>query len=326
MQRALAGTAVPVPAIVAYDDGDLLGVPCYVMTRVPGQVIRDQLPAAFAPRVAEPQALGYALADCLAELHAVDPAVVGLGDFGRPARLCRAPGPPVARPVGGKCRYAGICRRRARAPADSPHPGQPGGDDRSWRLPAGQLHHRLPRSGPGSGRSRLGAVRTRRPADRSRPVPVLLGVRPSRRADARHRRSPRLPGFPSGPEIARRWAERTGLPLDNLDWYRAFAHFKFAVITQGIKARVKAGAMGGQDFGDLTSAVTDTAEGRPGPDSVLTAGQRPTVGSTSWTSPSPPQRRMPAAGCGTSCGSASCPRAGLRAVAGRARRARPSRR
>ena len=32
------------------------------------------------------------------------------------------------------------------------------------------------------------------------------------------------------------------------------------MITQGIKARVTAGAMGGQDFGDLTSAVTDTAE------------------------------------------------------------------
>jgi hypothetical protein len=32
------------------------------------------------------------------------------------------------------------------------------------------------------------------------------------------------------------------------------------VITQGIKARVAAGAMGGQDFGDLTSAVADTAE------------------------------------------------------------------
>ena len=31
------------------------------------------------------------------------------------------------------------------------------------------------------------------------------------------------------------------------------------MITQGIKARVNAGAMGGQDFGDLTSAVAGTA-------------------------------------------------------------------
>jgi alkylation response protein AidB-like acyl-CoA dehydrogenase len=45
VQRALAGTPVPVPAIVLSDDGDLLGVPCYVMTRVDGLVIRDRLPA-----------------------------------------------------------------------------------------------------------------------------------------------------------------------------------------------------------------------------------------------------------------------------------------
>ena len=75
---------MPVPAIVAYDDGDLLGVPCYVMTRVPGLVIRDRLPAAFATGHAGRRALGYALADCLAELHAVDPAAVGLAGFGRP--------------------------------------------------------------------------------------------------------------------------------------------------------------------------------------------------------------------------------------------------
>jgi aminoglycoside phosphotransferase (APT) family kinase protein len=71
---------------------------------------------------------------------------------------------------------------------------------------------------------------------------------------------PDLPGFPSGTEIAQRWSDRTGLPLDDLDWFRAFAHFKFAVIMQGIKARVNADAMGGQDFGDLTNVVSDTAE------------------------------------------------------------------
>ena len=32
------------------------------------------------------------------------------------------------------------------------------------------------------------------------------------------------------------------------------------MILQGIKARVNSGAMGGQDFGDLTGAVSDTAE------------------------------------------------------------------
>src|SRR5262249_17935588 len=85
VQRALAGTGVPVPAIVLFEDGDLLGVPFYVMAKVPGFVIRDVLPEGFASTQAERQALGYGLADCLAALHAVDPAEVGLADFGRPA-------------------------------------------------------------------------------------------------------------------------------------------------------------------------------------------------------------------------------------------------
>ena len=59
------------------------------------------------------------------------------------------------------------------------------------------------------------------------------------------------PGFPSALQMAERWSARTGIGLDGLDWYRAFAHFKFAAIALGVQARVEAGAMGGQDFGDL---------------------------------------------------------------------------
>jgi aminoglycoside phosphotransferase (APT) family kinase protein len=259
VQRALADTAVPVPAIVACDDGDLLGVPCYVMTRVPGLVIRDRLPAAFATGHAERQALGYALADCLAELHAVDPAAVGLAGFGRPNGFVE--------------RQVRRWRSQWEASADVPVPAV---DELADRLAA-----RMPVSPAATiahGDYRLDncIIDERDPA---RVAAVLdwelsalgdpltdLGMflfywesGPSV-APALVTSIPRLPGFPVGAGIARRWADRTGLPLDDLDWYRAFAHFKFAVITQGIKARVKAGAMGGQDFGDLTSAVADTAE------------------------------------------------------------------
>src|SRR3984957_18208648 len=78
VQRALAQTAVPVPEVILYDDGDLLGVPCYVMAKVDGLVLRGSaLPAGFAATGAERTALGHALADCLAELHAIDPAAGG---------------------------------------------------------------------------------------------------------------------------------------------------------------------------------------------------------------------------------------------------------
>lgn len=64
-----------------------------------------------------------------------------------------------------------------------------------------------------------------------------------------------LPGFPTWDEVLERYAARTGLDLGRLPWYLAFAHFKFAVITQGIAARVRDGAMAGQDFGDLRDEV-----------------------------------------------------------------------
>ena len=44
VQRALATTAVPVPAILFEDAGDLIGVPFYVMEKVDGYVIRDTSP------------------------------------------------------------------------------------------------------------------------------------------------------------------------------------------------------------------------------------------------------------------------------------------
>jgi aminoglycoside phosphotransferase (APT) family kinase protein len=259
VQRALAGTAVPVPAIVVYDVGDLLGVPCYVMTRVPGLVIRDQLPAGFATETAERQALGYALADCMAELHSVDPATVGLADFGRPNGFVE--------------RQVRRWRTQWQASADLQVPAV---DELAGRLaasmpvsPAATIAHGdyrldnciIDERAPG----RVAAVLDWELSALGDPL-TDLGMflfywesGPSV-APALVTSIPRLPGFPSGDDIARRWVARTGLSLDDLDWYRAFAHFKFAVITQGIKARVKAGAMGGQDFGDLTSAVSDTAE------------------------------------------------------------------
>lgn len=41
---------------------------------------------------------------------------------------------------------------------------------------------------------------------------------------------PRLPGFPSKAETVRRYEERSGLPLRELDYYEVFAAFRFCVI------------------------------------------------------------------------------------------------
>jgi len=64
-----------------------------------------------------------------------------------------------------------------------------------------------------------------------------------------------LPGFPPRSYLAGRYTTRTGADLSDLTAYVALAHFKFAVIAQGIAARLRAGSMAGQEFGDLDAEV-----------------------------------------------------------------------
>jgi len=64
-----------------------------------------------------------------------------------------------------------------------------------------------------------------------------------------------LPGFPPRSYLAERYAIRTGTDLSDLPAHVARAHFKCAVIAQGIAARVQAGSMAGQEFGDISGEV-----------------------------------------------------------------------
>jgi aminoglycoside phosphotransferase (APT) family kinase protein len=85
IQRALAGTSVPVPAILFQEStGDLIGVPFYVMEKVDGYVVRNALPDGYAQSAQDRREIADVLIDTLADLHAVAPAEVGLADLGRP--------------------------------------------------------------------------------------------------------------------------------------------------------------------------------------------------------------------------------------------------
>jgi len=83
VMAALRATAVPVPTTYAMcRDEAVLGAPFYVMERVSGVPYRyaRELTALGPARV---EALSGQLIDVLLALHEVDPASVGLGDFGR---------------------------------------------------------------------------------------------------------------------------------------------------------------------------------------------------------------------------------------------------
>ncbi|HWU31632.1 MAG TPA: phosphotransferase family protein, partial [Marmoricola sp.] len=83
VMSALQGTDVPVPKTYAMcTDPEVLGAPFYVMERVTGTPYRrsTELIALGEDRT---QAISERLIDTMVALHLVDPAEVGLSDFGK---------------------------------------------------------------------------------------------------------------------------------------------------------------------------------------------------------------------------------------------------
>lgn len=86
IQKALEGTGVPVPRMLAYcDDRSVIGSPFYLMEWVEGRVMPDYA----LPDIPESQRRSYytSMATTLATLHCVDWAAAGLADFGRPGNF-----------------------------------------------------------------------------------------------------------------------------------------------------------------------------------------------------------------------------------------------
>lgn len=260
IQRALAGTAVPVPEIVLEDlEGELLGVPCYVMNKVTGHVLRDRLPQGYASTEAEKVAIADALIDVLVDLHRLDPYAIGLAEHGRPV---------------------GFFPRQLR------RWGQQWADSKTHDVPAiDALMRRLAKRAPAADRVSIvhGDYRLDNCLmdihDPGRVVAVLdweLSTLGDPLADVgmllfywteagepQPMLTPALtatPGFPPRRHLLDRYVAGTGADLTDLLTYQAYSHFKFAVIAQGVGVRAAAGKMADQDFGDLSAEVLRIAE------------------------------------------------------------------
>ena len=108
LQLALAEQGVRVPRVLAVcEDPALIGAPFYLMEALDGAVITDAVPAGTDGR-----ALGLAVVDALAELHAVDWRTEALSRFGRPSGYLERQLAPLQR---------ALCRERvaAASPASS---------------------------------------------------------------------------------------------------------------------------------------------------------------------------------------------------------------
>ncbi|UVS77541.1 phosphotransferase family protein [Actinokineospora sp. UTMC 2448] len=86
VQRGLKPVYPYVPTVIGFcDDHAVLGSDFYVMERIPGTILRGELPPGMALDEAGARKLSTALFDRLVDLHRVDPATAGLADLGKGA-------------------------------------------------------------------------------------------------------------------------------------------------------------------------------------------------------------------------------------------------
>ena len=235
-----------------------LGVDFYVMERVVGHVCRNALPPGYADGPRERAAIGAALIDVLADLHAVDPAAVGLDGFGRPAGF-------VERQLRRWSRQWDASKSGELPALDELR------DELVRTLPpqraAAIVHgdHRLDNTilhptAPG----RIVAVLDWEMSTLGDPLTDLgtLLAYWAEEADDDILTAARVmapvtaaEGFPTRAEIVHRYAARTGFDVSDVEWYQAFAYFKLAVVCQGIAARAAGGAMLGTGFDEAQRIV-----------------------------------------------------------------------
>ncbi len=249
---AVAPTSVPVAdAIALCEDADVLGAPFYLMSFVDGVVLDHPreiagLDQATARRTCEQ------LIDTLVDLHAVDPAAVGLADFGRPdgflaRQVRRWHGQWQASETEPRPELAELLDRlTATMPQQSPSSIVHG----DYRLTNVMFRPDL---------SGIAAVVDWEMAALGDPLTDvgLLVVYQTLSADddfVMPRMSPD-DGFLTADELVARYDERSERDLTHLDWYVGFGYFKLAVVAEGIHNRFVQGKTVGEGFAHFGPAV-----------------------------------------------------------------------
>ena len=255
----LGRSAVPVPeALFRCDDEGVIGAPFFVMSHVDGVIYRqrEQLDAVSS---ADAHRMAMTLADTLADLHAVDPAAVGLADIGRPDGYLERQ-----------------CARLAKQLDASRTREVPGMDELGRRLASS-----LPASGgstivhgdyrldntlvDGQDPGRIAAVLDWELATLGDPlvdVASLVGGWDGGDGLFAVVTAPpgQVPHFPPWTALADQYAERTGRCLDDLPWHLAFLMYKGAVIFEGIYCRYVRGETVGDGYREIGDAVPAIVE------------------------------------------------------------------
>ncbi|MEU8745575.1 phosphotransferase family protein [Streptomyces parvulus] len=248
---ALHPTAVPVPRpLLLCEDEEVLGAPFYVMEFVEGTPYRtaEQL-APLGPERTRAAVLN--LVDTLVELHAVDPAVAGLGDFGRPEGF-------LDRQLRRWAKQLDASRNRDLPGIDELHATL---GRELPRSPAPTVVHgdyRLDNVLIGGEDDTINAILDWEMSTLGDPLTdlglLVMYSSPLGMPDSPVSTTAQAPGHPAPAELIERYAARSGRDVSAVAWYTAFAWFKLAVILEGIHYRYTLGQTVGRGFdriGDL---------------------------------------------------------------------------
>jgi aminoglycoside phosphotransferase (APT) family kinase protein len=245
-----AGFPAPRPVLLCTDP-DVIGAPFYLMEHVDGTIYQD-LADLVRLGPASMRRLALSLVDTLADLHALDPAAIGLAGFGRPEgfnerqvhRWKKQLDASRSREV------PGIEELHARLAVDIPQGGPGAVVHGDYRLDNVLIGPEL----------QINAVLDWEMSTLGDPLSdvalmLIYADLPLNVASDEAATPLTVPGHPSLGEIAARYAERSGRDVGDLHWYVAFAAFKLAVILEGVHYRYVQGKTVGDGFDTIGSLV-----------------------------------------------------------------------
>jgi aminoglycoside phosphotransferase (APT) family kinase protein len=244
VQSGLAATFPYVPEMVAFcDDKSVVGSDFYVMQKVPGMILRKNLPPGMTLSSAQARELSESWVGRLVDLHAVDPASAGLAGLGRGEGY-------VERQIAGWSKRYEAARTR-NVPSfkkvmrwlEQNRPADAGNCiiHNDWRLDNVVLDPDDP--------TRIVAVLDWELATIGDPL-MDLGValsywieRGERGLAEQFRMQPsNLPGMLTRTEIVERYCALSGSSVDDFRFYEVYGHFRLAGIIQQIYKRYHDGA------------------------------------------------------------------------------------
>lgn len=256
----------PCPRPLAYcDDESLIGATFYVMEKIQGVILRRDLPKEINCSPEQTRQLCTGLLDTQIRLHGLDYQAIGLSDLGRPDGY-------VARQVSGWCERFAKARTddipacesimswlKQHQPGDSLKPAIIHND---YRFDNVVLD-------PRDNLSIIGVLDWEMCTlgdplmDLGSSLAYWVQSNDSKPMQALRMQPTHLPGMLTRDEIVNYYAEKTGRPIGNYDFYYVFGMFRLAVIAQQIYYRWKLGQTQNpryQAFGMFVTVLAKVSE------------------------------------------------------------------